>query len=120
MLEPVESIEVEDEYTVIINTEEPYGPLLAALSHVNASIVSPEADETGDIMTEPVGSGPFKFESWASSDNIVLTKNEDYFKGAPELDKVTMHVIPEYASAVGMLETGQVDFLPNVLGAYSG
>ena len=114
LLEPVESIEVEDEYTVIINTEEPYGPLLAALSHVNASIVSPEADESGDIMTEPVGSGPFKFESWASSDNIVVTKNENYFKGAPELDKVTMYVIPEYGSAVGMLETGQVDFLPNI------
>lgn len=114
LLEPVESIEVEDEYTVVINTEEPYGPLLAALSHVNASIVSPEADESGDIMTEPVGSGPFKFESWASSDNIVVTKNENYFKGAPELDKVTMYVIPEYGSAVGMLETGQVDFLPNI------
>lgn len=114
LLETVEAIEVEDEYTVVIHTEEPYGPLLAALSHVNASIVSPEADESGELMTEPVGSGPFKFESWASGDNIVVTKNENYFKGAPDLDKVTMHVIPEYASAVGMLETGQVEFLPNI------
>lgn len=114
LLEPVDEVEVIDEYTFRIHTGEPYGPLLSALAHVNASIVSPEADQNQDINNQPVGSGPFKLENWSSGSEIVLVKNEDYFLGEPSLEKVTMHIIPEFSSSIDMLETGQVDFIYSI------
>ncbi|RIW31846.1 glutathione ABC transporter substrate-binding protein [Bacillus salacetis] len=111
LLEPISEVNVVDEYTVEIKTEKPYGAMLAALSHTNASIVSPEADKAQDLMKEPVGTGPFKFVSWTQGDQVVLEKNADYWQGEPKLEKVTFKVVPEVNTAISMLQTGDVQFI---------
>jgi peptide/nickel transport system substrate-binding protein len=111
LLEPISEVNVVDEYTVEIKTEKPYGAMLAALSHTNASIVSPEADKSQDLMKDPVGTGPFKFVSWTQGDQVVLEKNADYWQGEPKLEKVTFKVVPEVNTAISMLQTGDVQFI---------
>ncbi|WP_391118374.1 ABC transporter substrate-binding protein [Psychrobacillus sp. L3] len=114
LLEPVDTINVLDEYTVEIKTKYPYGAFLASLSHTNAAIVSPTADQKQDLMKEPVGTGPFKFVSWTPGDQIVLEANEEYWGGAPELKKVVYKVVPEISTAISMLQTGEVQFIDNL------
>lgn len=111
LLEPVDTVTVIDDTTVEIKTKYPYGPLLAALSHSNAAIVSPEADQNQDLMQQPVGTGPFKFVSWEQGNQIVLENNEDYWDGEVALDKVTFKIVPEISTAISMLQTGEVSFL---------
>src|SRR5690606_6487887 len=82
-----------------------------ALSHSNAAIISPTADEKQDLMQNPVGTGPFKFVSWNQGDEIVLEKNPDYWDGEVALDQVKFKVVPEISTAISMLQTGEVNFL---------
>lgn len=115
LLQPVESIEVRDEYTVVIKTRYPYGAFLAALTHVNSAIESPSAVRRyGNLMNNPVGTGPFRLRERVPGDRIVLEANPDYWGGPPRLKQIVFRVVPEAATRVNLLVTGEVDFLDNV------
>lgn len=114
LLEPVDTITVIDDYTVEIKTKYPYGPFLAALSHSNAAIVSPTADQKQDLMKEPVGTGPFKFVSWTPGDQVVLEANPEYRDGPPAVKKLVLKVVPEMSTAISMLQAGEVQFIDHL------
>ncbi|MDI6824333.1 MAG: glutathione ABC transporter substrate-binding protein [Bacillota bacterium] len=107
----VDRVEAPDEFTVVFRLKQPFGALLAHLAHSAGGIISPAALEKygKDIARNPVGTGPFKFKEWAPGDHITLVRNEEYWGTKPKLDELVFRPIPEGASRVMALETGEVD-----------
>lgn len=68
-------------------------------------------EEVGaDAFSEaPVGSGPFRFESWQRGQSVVVTKFDDYFGGAPKLDTVEFVPVPSDDARVTGVQSGTVD-----------
>ncbi|MGG3470351.1 ABC transporter substrate-binding protein [Neobacillus pocheonensis] len=118
LLKPYQSSEVIDDYTIKINLATPSASFLSNLSQAMLGIVSPTAAEKyGDQFGKnPVGTGPFKFVSWSENADIVVGKNNDYKWGpsnvenkeSPYLDKITFKIIPEEATRIGSVQSGQV------------
>jgi len=104
------AVEVVGPYAVSFTTAQPAGAMLARMAHPSAAIVSiPAVERWGSAFGQhPVGTGPFKFESWTPGQEIVLVRNGDYFKGAPAIERVTYRVVPEESVRTLMLQAGEV------------
>src|SRR5829696_5726476 len=76
-----------------------------------AGIVSPTALETegADVGQNPVGTGPFRFDSWTKDVELVLVANEDYWGGRPALDRVVWRTIADDTVRLSELQTGSID-----------
>lgn len=104
------SVEATDDSTVVCHLDTPYAPFLEGLCSPN--IVSKayyEADPDA-FVTNPIGTGPYKFVSRTVATSIELEANEDYYRGAPAIKKLTFRVLPEIASRALALQTGEINF----------
>ncbi|WP_324651237.1 ABC transporter substrate-binding protein [Georgenia sp. H159] len=111
----VESVEATDESTVTITVSSPSPNLLANIGGFKGvAIVQQENVESGDIGTAPVGTGPFRVESYATGDSIELVAYEDYWDGAPSVAGVTFEFIPEPTTAVAALQAGEIHWTDNL------
>ena len=119
----LESIDTPDDTTVVFNFTQPYAALLQRLNSTEAPILPKHIYEgvddvqTADANLTPVGTGPFKLESYDIDNEITLVRNDDYFKeGLPYLDRVVFRVIPDQNTQVLALEEGEVDYIWRVPG----
>lgn len=118
----LESIETPDENTVVFRFTEPYAPLLQRLDVTEAPILPKHIYEGTDPQTaeanlNPVGTGPFKFESYTPGEEARVVRNENYFKdGLPQVDEVVFRIIPEDSTQIAALEQGEIDYVWRVPG----
>ena len=121
-----ESCTAVDEGTVEIKLTKPSSAILGALSLTSFAMASPKALEefganegtvddegvfrpTGSFGTEhPIGTGPFKFESWTRGDRLTIARNDDYWGDKAKLDKVIFRPIPDNAARLQALQTGEI------------
>ncbi|MFQ5998908.1 MAG: ABC transporter substrate-binding protein, partial [Candidatus Bathyarchaeia archaeon] len=121
----LDSIETPDDYTVVIKLKKPYSPLIFLLGlggdDAGSPIFPKHLYEGTDIQNNPhndmpIGSGPFKFVSWERGNQLIVERNENYFReGLPYLDRIILRIIPD-ATARGLaIERGEVNYVHGIL-----
>lgn len=102
-VQEVETIDVVDKYTVRMNLNAASVTLPMGVQELK--IIAKESLE--NINKEPVGTGPYKFESFIPDESATLQRFEDYWGGRPFLDKVVITAIKDSTAAITALKTGQ-------------
>ena len=119
------SCTAKDDKTAVITLTKPSSSFLSALAMPSFSIASPdaltkyEADKVsgtadspsfdGTFGTQhPVGTGPFKLETFTPKDRLVLARNDDYWGEKALLDKVIFKPIADGPARRQALESGEI------------
>lgn len=139
-----ESVEVRplDDKTIQFRLPEPYAPFLDQLTfgilpeHILGEM-TPEEIIDSTFNLEPVGSGPYQFDSLIVEDDqvrgVMLTAFEDFYLPRAFLDEIVLRYYPDYESALAAYQNGDVLGISNIpqeilapalsepeLGLYSG
>lgn len=113
IFQPIDSVAAPDADTVVITLKDPDAFFLFNIAQGDASIVAPETAASN--KTEPVGTGPYKFDSWTRGDRLTLKANTDHRDHAPEvIDTVTFRFVADPAAAVAALMAEDIDAFPGM------
>lgn len=120
-VEKVDTVEIIDEFTARLHLSEPDNAMLEHFSQVWVPIQSQQALARGmeENCLSPVGTGPFKVESWEKQRQIVLVRNEEYHTPPPSaghtgpayLDRIVWRFLPDHANRFSALQSGEVDVI---------
>jgi len=109
-------IDTPDPSTVIVVLNQADGNFLFRMGENTAVILDPKSAAT--TSTKPIGTGPFKFDSWSKGASVTLVKNDAYRSAATvKLKKVTYRFISDNAAQVAALLAGDVDGIPRGVSA---
>lgn len=113
----VEGIEVIDNNTIKFTFEEPYSPGLTNLGgmgiipkHIWENIPEAQWKDQKNLLTKPVGTGPYEVTSFTEGQDVQFKKNENYFDGNVKTDKFVLKVVNEDTAQVELLN-GTVDVI---------
>ena len=117
----ISGIEVRDPYTLKIKLDQPFSPFLYLLTMTAAYVVPHEEVEKfgADFSSHPVGTGPFKLKEWRNNNEIILTRNNQYFSESAKIEGIVYRVIPEDLTAITEFELGNIDVITVPASEYS-
>ncbi|MDO4298603.1 MAG: ABC transporter substrate-binding protein [Lachnospiraceae bacterium] len=109
--EDVQEITVTDDHTISFKLD---APNVAFLDYMTMAVLPKhllegEDMQESDFFRNPVGTGPYKLASWDEGQAITLTRNEDYFKGAPNIGTIVFKIVPDDNAKALQLQSGELD-----------
>ena len=123
----IAKVDEPDKFTVVIHLKKPYSP--STESFFSSCCANPcilpkhllaqyPSINNAPYNALPIGIGPFKFERWDRSKQVVLVANPLYWRGRPKLDKIVYKVIPDRDELLSQLQAHHVDMWYQFSGKY--
>ena len=105
----ITSLEATDARTVVIHLRKPWLSLMTNL--VSISIIP--KDSAATQKDHPVGTGPFKFVSFDSNQQVIdMEAFQGYWQGAPQIPRLRVRVILDANALQAEMRSGRVDLVP--------
>lgn len=115
MFDVISQIAIPSRYTVVITLKYPYQPFIYTLAQpAGGLIVSPAGvikHGNAWFQNHTDGTGPYQVQTWIHGNEIVLTKNPDYWQGwgGHHVDQVILKISTEPSTEQMLLQSGQAD-----------
>lgn len=127
-LAPISAVKAEGTDTVVVTLAKPAPLFLKILAKVDChgtAVIHPASLDEAGKWRAPIGTGPFKFNSWQADRYIELVKFGSYSalsspatgnvgNKTPLVDKVRFEIIPDSTAARTALQSGEIDLLDGV------
>lgn len=108
----VVEVKAVDETTVQVTLAKPNAAFLNAVASYMYVVQESFVKANASLQRVENGTGPYKLKEWTPNSNFVVTRFADYFDADKTyIETITFRVIPEEASRLAALRTGEVHFL---------
>ncbi len=113
-LSSVDRVEIVDDKTAVFKLKTVTASLYSILGDRAGMLMSRKPTEAAgtDFTNRPVGSGPFKLDSWAVDASTKLSKFANYRKeNYPHLDAIDIQIVPNSSVQFANLRSGNADLI---------
>jgi len=116
-LSGIKSVSAPDPLTVIIDTEGNVPDLPLSFSSIFVMHRPAQGFQSTEELNGgavPIGTGPYRFDSWSSGETLKLIRNDGYWGRMPTWPAVLFRIIESPAARVAALTTGDVDLADSI------
>lgn len=109
--EDIVEIEVSDSQTISFRLKAPNAAFLdyMTIPILPKHLLEGENIQESDFFRNPVGTGPYKLESWSMGQAIELVSNKEYFVGAAQIEKIIFKIIPDDSAKALQLKSHEIN-----------
>ena len=118
----VDGVEATDKYILKVHLKMQTPVFITSLTTIQSFSVVPKgslAEGKRRPAAFPPGTGPYKFVEWQANQRLVVTRNENYWRAKPFLEKIIFRPIPDSTIRLVALRSGDVDLVVRVPGQWA-
>lgn len=101
----IASIAAPDPYTVVITLKTPFAPIVGYFFGGDSNYPVMDARQ----HAAPIGSGPYRLDTWSHGDRMTLAANPLYYAGHPAIPELSLPFVDDDSTRIEELQTGEVD-----------